>query len=88
MPDDSGVWERVVRIIRATFDDPKAPIGRETTARDVRGWDSVANIELLVTLEAEFGVRFYTGQIAGLRNVGELVDAIEARLIERGRPRP
>ena len=84
MPN-AAVWDRVVTVIRQTFDEPVVPITRETTADDVPGWDSVSNIELLVTLELEFGVRFYTGQIAGLKNVGELVDAIEARTSGNGR---
>lgn len=77
---ETPVWDEVVRIIRETFGDETLQVGRDTTASDVAGWDSVSHIELLVALEQTFRVKFYTGEIAGLKNVGELADAITARL--------
>lgn len=74
------VWDRVVAVLRETFDDAKLEVARETTADDVDGWDSLTNVELMVALESKFGVRFHTGEIARLRNVGELVDVIEKGL--------
>ena len=55
-------------------------IGPETTAKDIEGWDSLANIELLVAIEKSFSrVKFNTGEVASLRNVGELVAAIKRK---------
>lgn len=73
------VWDKVVTIIRETFDDDSIEVTRDTTADDVAEWDSLTNIELIVALESAFGVKFSTGEIAGLKNVGELVDVIAAR---------
>jgi acyl carrier protein len=66
-------------VIRRTFDDDAISVKRDTTAADVDGWDSLSNVELMVALEAEFGVRFRTGEMAGLKTVGELADVIAAR---------
>lgn len=74
------VWDRVVGVLRETFDDPVLEVAPDTTADDVDGWDSLTNVELIVALESRFGVRFHTGEIARLRNVGELVATIEKRL--------
>jgi acyl carrier protein len=79
------VWDGVVRVIRETFGDDDIEVTRETTAKDVAEWDSVSNVELLVALEHAFGVRFNTGELASLRNVGELVDVISARVHDAGR---
>lgn len=75
------LWDGVVGVLRETFDDSRLEVARETTADDVEGWDSLSNVELIVALESKFGVRFHTGEIARMRNVGELVDAIEKRLL-------
>ncbi|HEU4632227.1 MAG TPA: acyl carrier protein [Gemmatimonadaceae bacterium] len=77
---DQAVWDGVVHVMRETFGDDELQVTRETTARDVAAWDSVSNVELLVALEYAFGVRFRTGEMASLRNVGELVDVIAARV--------
>ena len=78
------VWDGVVRVIRETFGDD-IEVTRETTAKDVAEWDSVSNVELLVALEYAFGVKFNTGELASLRNVGDLVDVINARTGDGGR---
>ena len=51
-----------------------------STAADVDGWDSLTHVQIMVALERAFGVRFRTGEMASLANVGELVDRIAARL--------
>jgi acyl carrier protein len=50
------------------------------TAADVDGWDSLTHVQIMVALERAFGVRFRTGEMASLANVGELVDRIASRL--------
>lgn len=61
------------------FGDETLELSAETTAQDVDGWDSVATVELMVAIEREFGIRFRTGDIASLRNVGELCERIRVR---------
>lgn len=80
--EEMQVWDRVVTVIRRTFDDDAIQVTRETTAHDIAEWDSLTNVELMVALELAFGVRFYTGELAGFKNVGELADAITTRLRE------
>ena len=78
--NDAAVWNEVVKVMRETFDDEALEVTRETTANDVVEWDSLSNVELMVALESAFKIRFYTGEIAGMKNVGELVDVIAARV--------
>lgn len=59
---------------------------RETTAADVAGWDSLAHVRIIVSLEQMLGVRFRIGELASARNVGELADRIASRLMPSRRP--
>ena len=77
---DKEIWNTLVHVMRDTFDDDQLDVAPEMTARDVDGWDSLAHIELVVALESAFDVRFNTGEIAGLKNVGDLARAIETRV--------
>lgn len=64
-------------IFRDVFDDDGLNITRESSAADVEGWDSLTHVSLLLAVEKKFGFRFTSSQVAGLKNVGELVDLIE-----------
>jgi acyl carrier protein len=77
--DEAIIWETCTKIFRETFGDDRLSIGPDTTAHDVEGWDSLTHIQLLVTLEKAFGMRFNTGEVAGLANVGEMVNLIARR---------
>jgi len=77
--EKATIWETCTRIFRETFGDNQLSIGPETTANDIEAWDSLTHIQLLVTLEKAFGMRFNTGEMAGLGNVGEMVELIAKR---------
>ena len=86
MADKNQIWAGLTRVFRDVFDDPRLTIVPTTSTHDVEGWDSLMHIQLLVAAEAAFGVRFNTGEVAALKNVGEMVDLI-ARRVGAGRPR-
>ena len=71
--------ERINEVFREVFDDDEIQVTRATTARDVEGWDSLMHVTLIVNLEKAFGVRFSSGEVAALKNVGDLDDLIAAR---------
>ena len=71
--------EEVQEVFRSVFEDDSLVIARDTTASDVEGWDSLAHVTLLVSLERRFGIRFKSSEVADLKNVGELVDLVERR---------
>jgi len=78
--DETAILDRLVEVFRETLDDPEIELKRETTADDIEDWDSISNIQLMVSVEQAFGLKLRTGEIAGLRNVGELADVIVRRL--------
>ena len=79
MSDDAAILGRLRDVLAGFFNNPGLTVDASTTARDVRGWDSLANVELMVEVEEAFGIRFRTGEVAGLKNVGELVAVIARR---------
>jgi acyl carrier protein len=75
------IWPKLTDIFRNQFQDNQLTIGPETTADDVEGWDSLAHVQLLVAVEKAFGIRFNTGEVASLANVGEMVELIVLRTV-------
>lgn len=82
MISEDTVWSRVRGVVVEVFGDDDIVLEPSTTAADVEGWDSVSNIEVMVALEQEFSVRFNTGEMANLANMGQLVALISSRLSE------
>jgi acyl carrier protein len=70
------VYARLNTLFRDVLDDDSLVLREDTTAKDVEGWDSMANVQLMLGVEREFGVHLSAGQMQALRNVGDLVSVI------------
>jgi acyl carrier protein len=64
--------QQLEQIFREIFDNEEIVIQDEMTAKDIDGWDSLAQINLIIAIESEFGIRFGTNEISSLNNVGEI----------------
>ena len=78
--DRTEILSRATDIFRDIFDDDELVITDETTAADIEDWDSLEQINILVAMEREFGVKFSVGEVEGLANVGEMLDLIESKV--------
>ena len=52
----------------------------ETTAKDIEGWDSLANIQIILEIEKHYGIKFQLHEIQKLLNVGDMLDLIEKKM--------
>ena len=62
------------------LDNPQIILTDTTTAGEIAEWDSLSHIQLVVALEKKFRIRFSSREIRGWKNVGELVDSINAKV--------
>jgi acyl carrier protein len=81
---NSEIYPKISEILSDLLDRPVA-VGPETTASGVHGWDSFNHINLIISIEAEFRVKFNAAEMETMHNVGALVDRIEKKLAEQGR---
>jgi len=47
-----------------------------STSKDVDGWDSLTNIQLVVAVEKKYNIKFTSEEIISWKNVGEMIDCI------------
>ena len=71
--------DQITAILRDVFDEYEGPITRETTAKDIPQWDSLAHVQVMVLIEKAAGIRFATSEIQGLTSLGDLVDLIDQK---------
>jgi acyl carrier protein len=77
--DEPQIYARLVEVFERVFDDDSIAVTPELSAKDVDGWDSLAHIRLILTVEKAFKIKFSTSEIGKLENVGDLVKLIKAR---------
>lgn len=75
--------ETLEAVFRTVFDREDLLIEDETTADHIDGWDSLAQISLVVGAEDAFKVRFQTSEIRALKNVGEFKRLIASKIDAR-----
>jgi acyl carrier protein len=77
--DQPLIYARLSEVFRSVFDEDSLQVTPQLSAKDVVGWDSLAHIRLMLSVEREFQIRLSTAEIGKLQNVGDLVALIESR---------
>ena len=77
--EEPQIYARLEGIFQDVFDEDSIIVAPPLSATDVDGWDSLAHIRLILTVEKAFKIKFSTSEIGKLQNVGDLVALIKAR---------
>ena len=64
--------QQLEEVFREVFNLEDLILADATTAQDIPGWDSVAHINLMFSIEQAFNVRFNGNELAEFKNIGEL----------------
>ena len=68
-------------IFKEVFDDDTLIIEREYSAIDIDGWDSLAQIRLIMSIESCFNISLDFEEVSELSNIGEMIDLISSILV-------
>jgi acyl carrier protein len=78
--DQPQIYQHLTEIFHEVFDEDSIEVTPRLSADDVDGWDSLAHIRLILTIEKVFKVKFTTSEIGKLENVGDLVALIKEKV--------
>jgi acyl carrier protein len=70
------VLKGVQEIFIDVLEDDDIVLNYHTTADDIKDWDSLNNILLIVEIEKKFKLKFKLEEIHSFKNVGEMCDYI------------
>jgi len=70
------IMDSITPIFREVFDDPSLMVTKELSAKDVKNWDSLNHITLIVELERLTGLSFSTDELVKLKDVGDFVQLL------------
>ncbi len=70
------IYEKLTTIFHDVFLRDDMVLSAALSARDVPDWDSFKQIEIIIAVESQFGIKFGTREMDSLKNVGDLVRLI------------
>lgn len=82
--DDTAGFSALRQVLIELFGSQAADIGRDATAADVPGWDSMQMITIILTLQERYGLLLGNQDIDRLHCVGDLADQLDRHLKASG----
>jgi acyl carrier protein len=76
-PTRLSTLDRIQEIVRDLVGDDSISLAPDTKPGDVDGWDSLANVSIIFSIEEEFGVQLGEQVMSGVATVGDLVGLVE-----------
>ncbi len=70
------ILEQIGQVLADVFDDDELTVTEETTAEDVDGWDSFAQMQIIAGVEEAFDIHFTIEEVVGFKSVGDMVQAV------------
>lgn len=64
--------EKVRKLVAEVFQIRESDITLQTNMKDIDSWDSLTHMELIVSLEDEFGIEFTADEIMEMVDVGKI----------------
>lgn len=74
--EKTEVLKKINEIFIDVLDDENVLLNETSTAGDINGWDSLTHIQLVVSIEKYFKIRFTSKEIQSWQNVGEMCNSI------------
>jgi acyl carrier protein len=78
-----NTFQELNAIFCRVFDDDDIQITPEYTMDDIEGWDSLSHMNLVVTIEKHFGVKFPGREIYKWKNAGEMLHSLDQLLQQK-----
>jgi acyl carrier protein len=75
--DRAKMGERLIAIVAAALRVPREKLTLETGPGDMEAWDSLAQINIVSEIEAEFGVSIPIEQIPEIRHIRDFLPYLE-----------
>lgn len=79
MATEAEVYSGLTEIFHDVFMRDDLVLTPDLTAKQVQGWDSFKQIEIIMASEEKWGIKFNTRELDSLRCVGDLAKMVSTK---------
>ncbi|MCV7167435.1 AMP-binding protein [Mycobacterium stomatepiae] len=72
-----AIEDRLLDVAARCFKQPRAALRLTSSPEDISGWDSLAHMEFVVAIEAEFGIELSARDIMGLTRLDKALPLVQ-----------
>lgn len=76
--------ERLISVLADVFNLRTSEIAPELTQQDVGSWDSLKQMDLVMSLEREFGIELEIPDIIRMDSVANIIDVLTGKGVDLG----
>jgi acyl carrier protein len=76
---EAEIYRALTEIFQDVFLRDDIVLSAELTAKQLQGWDSFKQIEIIVASEEKWGIKFNTRELDSLRCVGDLARMVSVK---------
>jgi acyl carrier protein len=76
---ETDLENRVKNVLSAVFDLPQSAITHQTSHKNVKNWDSLNIINLMMALESEFGITLDVDEAAELLSFEKIMSILRSK---------
>ena len=77
---EAEIYATLEDIFHDVFMQDQIKLSPQMTAKDVAGWDSFKQIEIIIAVEGQYHIKFSTRELDSLFSVGDLVRVIAGKV--------
>ena len=78
--DNKYIFKELEKILRIILDNNKIKLDKKTTSKNIKEWDSLAHINIILSIEKRFNFRFSPKEIYNFQNIDDLVNKISQNI--------
>lgn len=72
--------DKLLNVFKEVFDDDKIDLTSSNTS--IENWDSFSHMDLILSLENEFGVTFTNEEIVEMLNIKKIIEILKAKGVD------
>ncbi|MDC0940804.1 acyl carrier protein [Candidatus Pelagibacter sp.] len=76
---ESKYLKELNKIFVSYFNNKKISINEKTTSKDIKNWDSLAQVGIIILTEKKFKIKFSVKEVGNLKKIGDIVRLIIAK---------
>lgn len=67
-------------IAKKVLEDENLTLREDMSTSDIKGWDSLSQINIIEKIETFFNVRFSIGEIVVIKTIGDFIELIQNKI--------